>query len=349
MLMNRRLCGCVLTLAFCAGAAWAQDAKTPNPPASRDISLDVVVTPKSGAPVSDLTQQQFTVLDNKAPQTINSFRAVRGREAPIEVLVVIDDVNAGLSNVAFQRSEIDKFLRTDAGRLAYPTALAFLTDAGVKIQGEFLTDGNALSASLDQYTAGLHSIIRAGGVYSEFERYQISVQALLQLAARDTQRPGRKLILWISPGWPLLSGPGLQQQLTNKQQQQIFDTVVQLSGLLRQGEVTLYSIDPLSSGSSPYRDFLWENFAKGISKPSQAVWGNLGLQVIATQSGGVAFPAENDITGLLQRCISDAQTYYELSFTPAAGGKPNEYHHLEVRVSQSGLVARTRQGYYSQP
>jgi VWFA-related protein len=347
--MNRGLGGCVLALTFWAAAAWPQDANTPTTSVPRDIFLDVVVAPKSGAPVSGLAQQEFTVLDNKVPQTITSFRAIRGREAPIEVLVVIDDVNAGISNVAFQRSEIDKFLRTDAGRLAYPTSLAFLTDSGIKIQGEFLTDGNAISASLDQYSTSLHSILRSGGVYSAFERYQVSVQALLQLATRDTQRPGRKLILWISPGWPLLDSPGVQEQLTTKQQQQIFDTVVQLSTLLRQGEVTLYSIDPLSSGASPYRDFLWENFVKGISKPSQANWGDLGLQVVATQSGGVAFPAENDLAGLLQKCVSDAQTYYQLSFTPAAGDKRDEYHRLEVRVSQSGLVARTRQGYYSQP
>jgi hypothetical protein len=29
--------------------------------------------------------------------------------------------------------------------------------------------------------------------------------------------------------------------------------------------------------------------------------------------------------------------------------RPNEYHHLEVRVAKPGLIARTRQGYYSQP
>jgi hypothetical protein len=29
--------------------------------------------------------------------------------------------------------------------------------------------------------------------------------------------------------------------------------------------------------------------------------------------------------------------------------KREEYHHLEVRVAKAGVVARTRQGYYSQP
>jgi hypothetical protein len=44
------------------------------------ICLDVVVTPKSGPPVSSLQQQDFIVLDNKVPQTITpSAPSARGR------------------------------------------------------------------------------------------------------------------------------------------------------------------------------------------------------------------------------------------------------------------------------
>jgi hypothetical protein len=75
------------------------------------INLDVVVTPQSGAPISGLEQRDFTVLDNNVPQTITSFRALRGREASIETILVIDDVNTGLEHIAYERSEIDKFLR----------------------------------------------------------------------------------------------------------------------------------------------------------------------------------------------------------------------------------------------
>jgi len=48
------------------------------------IYLDVVVTPKSGEPVSGLQQQDFTVMDNKAPVAISSFRAVEGAQAQEE-------------------------------------------------------------------------------------------------------------------------------------------------------------------------------------------------------------------------------------------------------------------------
>jgi VWFA-related protein len=329
-------------------AALAQQPNPPAEPASHGISLDVVVTPKSGPPISGLTQQDFTVLDNKVPQPISSFRAVRSREAPLEFLIVLDDVNAGVSTIAFERTEVEKFLHNDGGRLAYPTALGILTDAGIKITGDFANDGNALSTVLDQYTVGLHSILRSGGIYSAVERFQVSLTALLQLADHEAQRPGRKIILWISPGWPLLSSAGVQEQMTPKQREQIFNQVVQLSNALRQARITLYSIDPRASGSSLERDFRWKTFQKGLSKQNDAEWGDLGLQVVVTQSGGIAFPESNDITSVLQKCVADSETYYELSFVPPSDSKPNEYHHIEVRVAK-GTTARTRDGYYSQP
>lgn len=348
MFINARLCSFLLVSSLCGAAGLAQEPTPPNTSSADIINLEVVVTPKSGPPVSGLQQQDFTLLDNKVPQTILSFRAVRGREAPIEVVLVVDDVNTGITNIAYERSELDKFLRTDGGQLAHPIALAFLTDDGIKVQNDFSSDGNALSVALDQYALGLHTIHRTGGIYSAIERLQISMKALFQLATHEAARPGRKMILWVSPGWPLLSGPGVEQQMDLKQRQQIFDNVVQVSTLLRQGDITLYSIDPLGSADFGGRAFRWEAFTKGISKIYQADWGDLALQVIATQSGGLALTASNDITGSVKQCLEDTQAYYELSFAPPLDQKRDEYHQLEIHLADRKLTARTRQGYYAQ-
>jgi VWFA-related protein len=349
MFINARLCSFLLVSVLYSAAASAQEASPAIPSSTDTISLDVVVTPKSGPPVSGLQQQDFTVLDNKVPQTIVSFKPVRGREAPIEVVLVLDDVNTGLEHIAFERSEIDKFLKADGGQLAHPLALAFLADAGLKVQDDFSTDGNALSAALDRYTLGLHSILRSGGIYSAIERFEVSMKGLYELGTHEAGRPGRKIILWISPGWPFLSGPGTQEQLDAKQQQQIFNDVVGLSTLLRKGRVTLYSIDPLGSADFGGRAFYWQTFAKGISKPNQTEWGDLALQVIATQSGGLVLTGSNDITASVKQCLADTQAYYEISFAPPLDQKRDEYHHIEIHLADKKLTARTRQGYYTQP
>jgi VWFA-related protein len=337
---------CLLSGLLWISAASAQQPPPSNPPGSDRITLDVVVTPKSGPPVSGLQQQDFTVLDNKAPQPLTSFQALGGAQGPIEIVLVIDDVNTGLEHIAYERTEMDKFLKAGGGQLPYPMALAYLTDSGLQFQQQFSRDGNALSAALDQHMIGLHTIARATGFYGAVERYQLSIQALGQLADREAQRPGRKMIFWISPGWPYLSGPGVELQMTSELEQQIFSDVIRFSTLLRQGRITLYSIDPLGTADFGFRAFYWQDFTKGINKPSQAQGGDLALQVIATQTGGLALTSDNDITAQLQRCLADTQAYYELSFAPSVESRQDEYHQVEVRVQRSGLMARTRQGYY---
>lgn len=321
---------------------------TQGNPANDRVLLDVVVTPKSGPPVAGLQQQDFTVTDNKNSRPIDSFQAFSGGQASINAFLVVDDVNTGFQNVAYERSEMDKFLHANGGHLALPTIVAFLTDKGLEIQDNFSSDGNALASTLDKHDIGLHSILRSGGIYSAVERFQVSLNALLELANREATRPGRKIILWVSPGWPLLSGPGVELQIDEKQREQIYSDVIRLSTLLRLGRVTIYSIDPLGSSDFATRSFYWEAFQKGPSKPNQADWGDIALQVLAVQTGGLAITTTNDITAALQRCVMDTQNYYELSFAPSLEGKPGEYHQIQVRVNKSGLTARTRTGYYPQ-
>jgi len=312
------------------------------------IVLNVVVSPKNGPPVSGLQQQDFTVLDNKASQTITSFAAVDGRQAPIEIVIVIDAVNIGYQNVAFQREEIDKFLRMDGGHLAYPTALAVSTDKGIEMQPDLSRDGNALSTALDQSSIGLRDIRRSAGFYGADERLGISLRSFQQLAAQESTKPGRKIILWVSPGWPLLSGPGVQATLDDKQEQQIFSEIQDISTSLRQGHITLDSIDPLGAADIGARTY-WESFLKPVIKPSQALPGNLALQVLASQSGGLVLNSSNDVAAQLQKCIADVGTYYEISYDQPRADQPRQFHQVEIRLAKKGLIARTIQGYYALP
>jgi VWFA-related protein len=317
---------------------------TPSP-ASR-IYLDVVVTSKSGPPVANLQQHDFTILDNKTPQPATSFQAFAGSQEPNEVVLVVDAVNTSYQNLSYQRGEIDKFLRANGGLLQQPTKLAFFTDTGTQIQQGFSTDGNALSTFLDQRVIGLRTI-RRNAQNGASDRVQLSLKALGEIASHEAGRPGRKLIFWISPGWPLLSGPHIE--LTSKQQDQLFATIVGLSTQLREARITLYGVDPLGAGEGVGRTFYYQDFLKGVGKAGQVVVGDLSLQVLATQSGGLALSSSNDLVSLLQECQADTKAYYAISFDPAPADHRDEYHSLEIRLSKPGLTARTRQGYYAQP
>ena len=336
----------VLAPMLCAAALSAPQEMRSKPAAASSITLDVVVTPKSGPPVADLQQQDFTIFDNKTPRHITSFHALGGSQAPIHVLIVLDAVNVPYQSIAYSRGEIDKFLHANGGRLAYPTQLAFFTDKGMQSQQGFSTDGNELSSSLDQYAVALRDI-RRSSQYQEWDRFNLSISALRSLSESQAKLPGRKLILWVSPGWPLLSGPRIY--LDANQENQLFSAIVGLSTQMREAAVTLYNVNPIGAAEGVGREFYYESFLKGVSKPSQVVIGDLSLQVLAVQSGGLALNGSNNLTGLLEQSVADGQAYYELSFDPPRADHPDEYHHIEVQVAKPGLTARTREGYYLQP
>jgi VWFA-related protein len=346
MFSNSRV-GCFLLVTLlCTAAASAQQASPQVQTAGGKIYLDVVASPKSGPPVADLQQQDFTVLDNGSPQAITSFQAVTGRQAPVEVVLVIDAINTDARSIGYVRNQIDQFLHAEGGRLTYPVAIAVATDTGVKVAENFSSDGNALSAAMDRDQIGLRDIGRSAGFYGATERLQYSLDALNQLAVREPHQE-RKILVWISPGWPLLSGP--EVELDSKQQRQIFAQIVSLSTQLRQARVTLYNVNPIGAGESVLRGTYYEEFLKGVSKPSQVNLGNLGLQVLAIQSGGLALEFNNDLPALLRQCLSDVAPYYEISFAAPAAEHADEYHQLEIKIAKSGLIAHTRQGYYAQP
>jgi VWFA-related protein len=332
---------CLCCLSLCSG--FAQQ--------NRRITLDVVVTDKSGMPVPGLQQQDFTLLDNKQPNKILSFDAIQGGAAtadpPVEVLVLVDEVNTSFKTVSSARQEMEKFLKQNGGALERPTSLVFLSESGIQSTSSS-RDGNTLIAQLNQNKNGLRFIGKTQGVYGLGDRVQLSLQALEQFADYESTRPGRKLVIWISPGWPLLSGPRVE--LSSKEEQSLFKTVVALSDALRQARITLYSIDPLGmSDSRGLRALRYENFVNGVKKPNQVHIGNLGLQVLAEQTGGRVFNYNNDVAGEIATCIAEANASYVLTFDGLPGDGPNEYHALSVKIDKPGLTARTRTAYYAQP
>ena len=353
MSTSTRFAYAILAAFLCSAALYAQDAAPASAPAQtaqpadNKIHLDVVVSPKNGAPVADLQQQDFTLLDNKQPQNITSFHAFTGREAPISVTLVLDAVNEDYRTLTFARMQTDKFLRADGGHLAYPVALVVFTDKGMQSLANYSGDGNALSATLDSDDIGIRFITRSAGFYGAADRLGLSITAMRQLATSLAAHPGRNIVLWVSPGWPILSGPNVQ--LIPKQEDQIFADIVGLSDQFRAARLTLYNVNPIGSSESVFRATYYEEFTKSVSKPNQVEPGNIALQVLALQSGGLVLDFNNDMYALLQKCISDSAPYYEISFAPQAAGQRDEYHRLEIKIAKPGLTARTRQGYYAQP
>jgi VWFA-related protein len=321
------------------------DARDPH------LVLDVVVTDKSGKPRAGLTQNDFVVRDNGQIRKILSFRAVDGAaptEPPVKIIVMVDEVNTTFNRVAYERDQLKKFLLKNGGQLTHPVSLGFFSDTGTEVQNNSSRDGNALLAEFDEHVTKLRTIRRSTGFYGAEERFSLSLKGLSLLAAAEAKEPGRKMVIWISPGWPILSGPNIN--LTTREEQGLFSSIVYLSTALRQARITLYSIDPLGvEDAATNRLTYYEEFLKPVSAPRDAQAGNLALQVLARQSGGQALNSSNDITEQITRCVSDADAFYTLAIDPTPSDRPNQSHSVAVNVETPGVNARTRNLYYGQP
>lgn len=355
--MQMRRVGCCAVLVYLACSAFGQ--KPVEAPALGNegpaavhkgpVTINVEVTDKAGHPVTGLQQADFSVTDNKQPAAIGSFEAHEtSSSAPQVALLLMDDVNANFSSVSVERTQIGNFLRSQQGHLPIPVSFAFLTDKGVQGMSAPSTDGNAIASELQQEQGALREIGRSAGFYGGEERLQISLTAVQALAQHFAGIPGRKLVLWISPGWPIFDNPNVI--ISEQQRRNFFNAIVGFSDALRGVQIVLYAVDPLGTGdAATMRTFLWENYLKPVRKPNQADPGDLALQVLATQSGGKVLSGSNDVAGELAKCVEDSSAWYTLSFDPQASDAANTWHDIQVKVDKPGLTVRTRNGYYSQP
>jgi VWFA-related protein len=319
-----------------------------------NVTIDVAVSDKSGEPVRGLPQQAFTILDDKQAKSITSFRAVdldAGTPAPpIEIVLVIDSINADVLKATREREGMRNFLLANGGKLPLPVSLVIVTDTGIQPIAAS-RDGKALADLLDRNATGLRMVNRttAGG---GFERYQFSLKALDAMIASESAKPGRKLIVWVSPGWPLLARAA--GDITSKDQRQIFNAIVNTSTALRLGHITLYNVVSRGVAGTDVSEFsFYTQYLQGVRSPAQAYPPNLALSVLAVQSGGLVLNGSNDLAPAMAHEIAksagDARSFYVLTFHGSHADRANEYHSLQVKVDQPGAIARTRTGYYAQP
>jgi VWFA-related protein len=312
--------------------------------ATGQMTIRVTVDSRSGEPVEGLTAADFTLFDNKKPQPITAFHAVT--KQPTQVVIVLDAVNLPYTQVSFARQQLAQFFSANGGKLAQPTTLGVLMDRGMQIQPGFTTDGKALRSSLDRFSIGLRELTRSTGFFGADERLEISLNMLKGLVAQLPAQ-GTKRIIWISAGWPLLSGPAVELSPAN--QRPIFSDIVGLATELRRLQITMDDVNPLGAAQDVAQMDYYESFLHGARNPRDVQLGDLGLQVLAVQSGGLVLNGSNNIAGLIQKAIDQTRSFYELSFLPAPGEHENEYHELQVKVARPGLTVHTTAGYYARP
>lgn len=343
------------------------------------VLLNVLVTDASGRPATELRREDFTLLDNGKPQNLASFRAGTGNAgfAPARVILMLDTVNNNSRNIANDGKELERFLAHSPERLTYPTSIAVLSGSGARV-GQSSQERDALLAELRMFTRNAHAYSCPGESDSDADfsdtphgasslsdlvtgsqkiqhwtclnsRFQVSVSALNRFSSEQMEVPGRVILIWIGPGWPLLSGHEFRPDSVTIRQN-FFDNLVEVSNGLREAQITLDNVSVPNQLRGAERRSDHDNaFMNGVPTEDQVTAGSLGLQVLAHQSGGQVLTEGGDLAGEIAKCIADAESYYVLSFDSPSATAAGEFHSLQVKVNKPGLTVRTNTAYYAQP
>jgi VWFA-related protein len=339
------------------------------------LILNVLAVDEFNTPVSGLKPQDFVLMDNGQPQELSSFREVSAGQgiASPHVILILDAVNNTRRSIALEAKEIGKYLVSDQGRLQFPTSIATLTASGFKasqpsVDRSVLSDESRslfknvhpyeCKSSSDDAAQALplsgHGDMNIGLSIETIndgnclnDRFKLSLTALTDLATAQRDVLGRVVVIWVGPGWPLLTGPAFHPD-SAEIKANFFDRIVELSRTLREAQVTVdaaYSPDMFRK--SELKSGQVRPFAEGPLTEEQATAGDLSLQAIATQSGGRILESKS-IAAQIARCVADMQTYYALSFDSVPSSRPDEYHSLQVKVKKPGVKALTNTLYYGE-
>lgn len=311
--------------------------------------------------------------------------SVTPEDQKLRLVVYIDNFNLR----PFNRNRVMRELRAFIGNKLSPGDQLMLAtyDRELHIRRTFTSDPSLIASALldlEKISAqGVHadserrdalqriqdseSVAQAETIartYAEstFNDLSFSVDGLKKLVDALAGMPGRKAVVYVSDGLPMIAGQDVFYAVQNKFGERStsmtttlqFDVSRRLTELTAQANanrITFYTID--AAGLRTYESTTAENQGPGASAPgmSQLVdsvrFSNLQstLQLLAEKTGGFAIINTNVVTPKLDRMARDFSTYYSLGYTPPHYGD-GRYYKIEVKVrNRRDLQVRHREGY----
>jgi VWFA-related protein len=334
-------------------AQQAADQDPQRPPTFRTgtnlVRVDVSVMDKDGRPVRTLTADDFELRENGAVQSITSFKLVDANGQPTDDLslpirspqhaaaeAARDDVR--LFVIFWDEYHIDQFGSAVRAReqLTHfvleafgPTDLVALMDQLTPVDAlRFTRDRRELANQVHTLRGrrGLYVPARSAieeahlrnGQDVERIRAQVTATALKSTIMHlGTLRPGRKAVVFVSEGLGRLGQDGIR-------------VVSDLIRTANDNNTAIYTVDPrgLQAGGPGF----------GTSSPL--------LAALADSTGADAI-VSNDFNAALRRVVLTSSSFYLLGYSPTDTQLDGKFREIRVKVKQSGLQVRARNGYWA--
>jgi VWFA-related protein len=299
----------------------------------------------------------------------------------LRLVVFVDDVNLSAANRSRILQSVQRFLH---GELKPGDEVMIVRyDQKLDIRRQFTADLKVLDADLQailklptdvrKYEQALSTALRGvrfstnggegigalaeGAIASWAGEESIMVQGALDgldsVVSWLAGLPGRKAILYVSDGLPLVPGLDLYTVYSRAAQGTRMDNRIsamsaqkydltprfrQLTAHASRNRVAFYPIEAF--GTRQTEDSMFDSVA--LSNRQSA------LRFLAEDTGGRALLNAADVPGALARVSEDLGTYYSIGYQPQRQGDQAE-HKIEVRVKSRGAQARYRQWYRDKP
>lgn len=336
-------------IALAAGAIWAQGAQPaakPFPPAAPVVMLNVIARDAKDQPVADLNVDDLQVTDQGKQQRVTFFRrnedsrqlvaALGPHEysnrsstgAPHGVAILFDLLNSDLGYRGYGSDEIVRTLQhlesgdqvylyilTVSGTLypVHPVPEAGATAANVAANGSWTQQVKPL---LDD---AMREVTRLKPVDEKLVgiRIESTYNVIEKLGAAMAPLPGRKDIIWISHGVPIvIPQPGRgSYDFTPRLQR--------LATALDRAGVTINSVD---QGNS---------LATGSKET---------LELFPGLTGGKAYPERSVETAVPEVLAAPRASYLIEYAAPPPDGK---FHKVRVNSARKGVHLQVEQGYFA--
>ena len=168
----------------------------------------------------------------------------------------------------------------------------------------------------------------------EARRAAASTVQMLSHATRNLARlEGRKTILLVSEGFFV---DELRAELP------------QIAGQAARAGITIYTLNARGTAGVGGRILPDASVARG----ALSTFGDTsqeGLDLLAAETGGLAFRNTDNYRGALASIASDTSTYYVLAYSPTNPVLDGKFRRIELRPKWAGVEVRARRGYVASP
>jgi VWFA-related protein len=331
--------GC-LGLLLCVLVIWGQPSTPPPDAVIRTtttlVEVRVVAVDSVGRPVTDLRREDFHVFDSGKPQTLKLFSPPRDASAPPSsstsapgeaeptppgyAIVLIDWLNTAYPDRLRVQDKLLLLLKNFEPRQRVGI---YVLSTHTHLLVDFTADRDLLAALVERMDLDSGPDGAGPRVWTTELRVKETVRTVNLVAGHLLHVPGRKSLIWLTSGFPMLlqgrgrGGPAVAL---------FFQDVEKSLARLNAADVAIYSID--ASGLRMGPNFLFET-----------------LQEISTRTGGTAFFDRNDLDEGVRQALEDAAASYTLGFHTPDDARRGGLHAIEVRVDRRGVKLRYRETY----